>query len=518
VQRRRTLVFVGDARPSSNEWDWRQFAFGNYFVLFALTMSCLCLLSSCGAKPEKTSEADQHKSSDALVDAVALDRWTGDLNGMIERRKIRALVVYSKSAFFYDKGQPRGISYEALQALEAAVNKKFKTGSRPVQITFLPTSIGDVERALTEGRGDLVAVGVVVTPERQHRFDFTEPIATDVRQIIVTRANGPNLKSLNDLAGKEVFVNPLTENYQTLKRLNESLTKAGKPPIHLRASDANLAEEDLLEMTNAGLIDITVANSMRAEFWAKVYDRITVHPDLVLSSEGELAWAMRKNSPQFKRLLDEFAKTHRVGTEFGNTLLRRYLRNTKWVKNSTNDAEMRKFQTYVKYFKKYGTQYDFDYLLLAAQGYQESMLNQGMRSPRGAIGIMQVLPKTAAARPINIPDISTPENNIEAGAKVLRSIQDTYLNDQSIDPLNRTLLTFAAYNAGPTRISRLRKLAASEGLDGNKWFDNVELMVAKDVGQETVRYVGNIYKYYVAYQLAIEQAERTRQAKAALKN
>jgi membrane-bound lytic murein transglycosylase MltF len=526
---RQNFIWPGKRPRLIARGDLRHFAFGDLFMLFALTTACVYLLGSCSGKNGQTSETERQrppvttatdstvKPEKALVHAIALDRWTGDLDGMIERRKIRALVVYSKSAFFYDKGQARGISYEALQALESVVNKKFKTGNRPVQITYLPTPIEDVERALAEGRGDLVAVGIVVTPERQQRVDFTEPIATGVKQIIVTGANGPKLSSLNDLAGQEVFANPFTENYSSLKQLNESFVKAGKPPINLKASDANLTEEDLLEMANAGLVGVTVANSMRAEFWAKIYEHLTIHSDMILSSEGELAWAMRKGSPQLKQLLDDFIKTHRAGTTFGNTVLLRYLRDTKWVKDSTSTAEMKKFQTYVEYFKKYAAQYDFDYLLLAAQGYQESMLSQDRRSPRGAVGVMQVMPKTAAAKPINIPDISTPENNIHAGAKVLRSIQDTYLKDESLDPLNKTLITFAAYNAGPTRISRLRKAAASEGLDGNKWFGNVELIVAKNVGQETVRYVGNIYKYYVAYQLALEQSQRTQRAKVQMR-
>ena len=489
---------------------------------------CVCLLGSCGGKSSQKSVAlpaesaspagatsgSEERSKSANV--ASLERWTGDLDGMIERRKIRALVVYSKSAFFYDKGQPRGISYEALRELETVVNKKFKTGSRPVVVTFLPTAIEDLEHALTEGRGDLIAFGILVTPERQQRADFTAPIATDVKQIIVTGAKGPKLANLDDLGGKEVFANPHTVNYETLNRLSESFVKARKPPINLRASDANLTEEDLLEMANAGLIDITAANSFRASFWTQVYAHITPHPDLVLGSEGSLAWAMRKNSPQLKQLLDEFVTTHRAGTEFGNTLLRRYLKNTKWVKDSTSDAEMKKFRAYVEYFKKYAAQYDFDYLLLAAQGYQESMLNQDTRSHKGAIGVMQVLPQTAAGNPINIPDISTAENNIHAGTKVLRSIEDTLFKGSNVNPLDKTLITFAAYNAGITRITRLRKQAPNEGLDPDKWFGNVELMVAKDVGQETVRYVANIDKYYVAYKLALEQTQRTRQAKEAL--
>jgi membrane-bound lytic murein transglycosylase MltF len=530
AQRGRFFVFVLSERgPSIAVPDLRQLGFGNLVIQFALIVACVYLLSGCTGSTGRTSGSERQTPTstgkldtglarrNAVVDDAALDRWTGDLDGMIERGKIRALVVYSKSAFFYDKGQPQGISYEALRELETIVNKKFKTENRPVQVTFLPTSPEDLERALEEGRGDLIAAGILVTPERQQRVDFTSPLATDVRQVIVTGANAPNLRSLDDLGGQRVFANPLTVNYETLKRLSESFVKAGKPAIDLKASDPNLTEEDLLEMANAGLIGITTANSIRAEFWAKVYDQITPHLDLVLSNEGELAWAIRKNSPQFKQLLDEYVRTHRLGTEFGNTVLRRYLRNTKWVKNSTTDAEMKKFRAYVEYFKKYAAQYDFDYLLLAAQGYQESMLNQERRSPRGAIGVMQVMPRTAAANPINIPDITTAENNIHAGTKVLRSIQDTYFKGENLDPLDKTLITFAAYNAGPTRISSLRKQAAKQGLDPNKWFGNVELMVAKDVGQETVRYVANIDKYYVAYKLALEQSQRTQQAKEEFK-
>jgi membrane-bound lytic murein transglycosylase MltF len=522
------LIWVSEIHPMIKIRDICGPESGKLFTLFCLLIACVNLLSGCGGKSkQRSAEESQQVSSPmrtgpesqrqaSLANTAVLESWTGDLDGMIGRRKIRALVVYSKSAFFYDKGHPRGISYEALRELETVVNKKFKTGKRPVQVTFLPTPIEGLEQALVEGRGDLIAVGIVVTPERQKRVDFTVPVATDVKQIIVTGANGPILGGLDDLAGKEVFANSFSANYQTLTRMNESFTKTGKPPIQLKASDSNLTEEDLLEMANAGLIDVTAANSVRAEFWAKVYDHIRPHSDLVLGNGGELAWAIRKNSPQLKQLLDEYIKTHRLGTEFGNTVLRRYLRDTKWVKDSTTSAEMKKFRAYVGYFKKYAAEYDFDYLLLAAQGYQESMLNQDRRSPRGAIGVMQVLPRTAAAKPINIPDITTAENNIHAGARVLRSIQDTCFKGENVDPLDKTLIAFAAYNAGPTRITRLRKQAANEGLDPNKWFGNVELVVAEDVGQETVRYVGNIYKYYVAYQLALEQSERTQKAKAGM--
>jgi membrane-bound lytic murein transglycosylase MltF len=208
-----------------------------------------------------------------------------------------------------------------------------------------------------------------------------------------------------------------------------------------------------------------------------------------------------------RQLLDEFVQGHEMGTSFGNTLLRRYLQNAKWVKDATSSEEMEKFQAYVRYFKKYAAQYDFDYLMLVAQGYQESGLDQNRKNPSGAEGIMQVMPKLAAAPPINISNVDIAENNIHAGAKMLHNIAETYFKDDNLDATNKTLMVFASYNAGPSRILRLRKKAASEGLDANQWFGNVELVVAKDVGQETVQYVSNIYKYYVAYKLTLEETK-----------
>jgi membrane-bound lytic murein transglycosylase MltF len=322
----------------------------------------------------------------------------------------------------------------------------------------------------------------------------------------VTGPKAGTLASVDDLSGKEIYVNPLTVYYETLKQLNESFRKAGKPPILLKAADPNLTDEDLLEMVNAGLIPATVTINIRAQFWSKIFTQLRL-TNIVLKEDGQLAWATRRDSPQLRQLLDEFLNGRGLGTSFGNTLLRRYLQNTKWVRNATSTEEMAKFQAYVRYFKKYAAEYDFDYLMLMAQGYQESQLEQNRRNPSGAVGIMQVMPKLAAAPPINISNVDVAENNIHAGAKMLHNIAETYFNDDKLDATNKTLMVFASYNAGPNRIAHLRKKATSEGLDANQWFGNVELVAARDIGQETVQYVSNVYKYYVAYKLTLEEAK-----------
>src|SRR5271167_2248232 len=501
-----------------------------HVVVFLLTLFALLVLIFCGKKSEAPSTTEQATQQAAPAQPVsspdeppapssgtafpkAFGRRSGDLDVMAKQRNIRALLLLNPIGFFYDKGQPRGVMYEALEEFQRFVNQKLKTGKLNVKVTFIPMRVDQIEAALTEGVGDMIAHGIAVTPDREKRVAFSTPIQTDVTQIIVTGPNFGPVSSLADLGGKEVYANPLTTYYENLKKANEQLQKDGKTPIVIKAADKNLLDDDLVQMVNAGLIPATVTTKQRAALWSQVLDPIQPHPDLVIASGGQLAWVMRKNNPQLKQLVDEFVQSHAVGTSFGSTLLRRYLQNTKWVRNSTSAEEMKKFQTNLELFQKYSGEYSFDYLMIVAQGYQESLLDQSKKNPSGAVGIMQVIPKNAAASPISVPNVGTADSNIHAGVKMLRNISDTYFNDPKIDPVNKTLFVFASYNAGPNRIARLRKEAASMGLDPNVWFGNVELVAAKDIGQETVTYVANIYKYYVAYKLALEQRQVREKAK-----
>lgn len=429
---------------------------------------------------------------------------TDDLDAMMKRRNIRAIVIINPIGFFYSHGHPMGAMYETLRELEKHVNDKYKTGKFPVKITFVPLRPDQVEEALHRGVGDFIAYGLVVSPEREQRVAFTAPLQKDLKQIVVSRPDFGTVTTVEDLGGKEIVVNGLSVSYQQLLQLNDKLKQEGKPLIKIKAADSNLIDDDLIEMVNGGLIPATVTSDARAKLWNEVFPNIIVHSEPVIASGEQTAWAVRKDNPQLKQLLDEFITPRAVGTSFGNTLVRRYLQNTKWVKNSTSPDEMKKFEAMSAMFKQYSSQYGFDYLMMMAQGYQESLLNQSARNPSGAVGIMQVIPKYAAANPINVKDVRVARGNIEAGVKMLRNIEDQYFNDPNINPVDKTLMVFASYNAGPNRIARLRAQAQQQGLDPNKWFGNVELLVAKDVGQETVTYVGNVYKYYIAYKLALQ--------------
>jgi membrane-bound lytic murein transglycosylase MltF len=488
-------------------------------ILLLLTwlLFASCQKKQAGATPEERPNQSLVPSENAATTGTGAGRLTlptgfgkrtGDLDEMVKQRSIRALVIVNPIGFFYSGGKPEGIQYEALQEFEKFVNQKLNTGKLPVKVVFLPMRPDQLEAALNQGLGDVIAQAIAITPQREQRVAFSSPIQRDVTQVVVTGSTLANVTSFDGLAGKAIYVNPLTTYYDNLQSLSDAQRKAGKTPLDIRAADKNLFDDDLIEMVNAGLIPATVTNKGRADLWAQVLPNVKSHPELIVAKGGQTAWVMRKNNPQFKQLVDEFAASHAMGTSFDNTLLRRYLQNTKWIKNSTSTEEMQKFNAYEGFFKKYAGEYNFDYLMVAAQGYQESLFDQDKKSRVGAVGIMQVIPKLATANPIDIPNVTNADGNIQAGCKMLRNITDTYFNDPGINPLNKTLFTFASYNAGPNKIVGLRKKAQDDGLDPNKWFGNVELEVAKAVGQETVTYVSNIYKYYVAYKLTVEQKQQ----------
>lgn len=426
---------------------------------------------------------------------------------MVERGYIRALVVHSKTTYFLDGAQQRGITYEAMREFERFLNEKLGRRKRKVHIVFIPVPRDELISSVANGTGDIAAANLTVTPEREKLVDFSDAAMRNVKELVVTGPSGPRLSSVSDLAGQEIHVRQSSSYYESLTRLNDEFRGTGKPPIKVELADENLEDEDLLEMVNAGLIPAVVVDSHKADFWAQVFDDVTVHHDVAVREGGTVAWALRKNSPGLLEVVNEFAKGHRAGTLFGNVLLKRYLRSTKWVKNPQTEQEMRKFETTVDLFRKYAGEYEFDWLLIMAQAYQESTLDQNRRSRVGAIGVMQLMPATAAGSPISIQEIHKIENNIHAGVKYLRHIVDRYFDDEEIDELNRILFAFASYNGGPTRIARLRRKAADEGLDPNRWFKNVELVVAREVGREPVQYVSNVYKYYIAYKLITERQQ-----------
>ncbi len=458
---------------------------------------------------------DTPSPNDALPEAVRLvmDKpFTGDFDEMVKRRAIRVAVTFNRTHYFIDKGQERGVTYEALKLFENDLNADLKTGNLKVHVVIVPMSRDQLYPALASGKVDMVAAMVTVTPEREKLVAFSEPTRTNVSEVVVTGPGAPTITSVDDLAGQEVFVRKASIYDESLVRLNADLKARGKPPVIITVAPDVLEDDDVLEMVNAGLAPITIVDDYLAEFWSKVFTSITVHSDIAVRSGGSLAVAFRKENPKLREVVNTWLKKHGKGDGFRNTIERRYLESVKYAKNAAADAERQKLAAVVELFKKYGAQYNVDYLLMAAQGYQESTLDQNVKSPVGAIGVMQVMPPTG--KELNVGDISEIEPNIHAGVKYMRFMMDEYFKDEPMDDLNKGLMTFAAYNCGPGRLRQLRRETEKRGLNPNVWFGNVERVASERIGRETVTYVSNIYKYYITYRLLTDQQERRAAAKA----
>lgn len=474
--------------------------------------------AGCGGEPfsgrdePPTAPVTGDEASAATGTAPDLSRlarvtapYLGDFDGMVERRTLRALVVRSRTFFFFDGATQRGLSYDMLKAFERHVNERLGNGTLKLGVVFLPVTRDQLLPGLLAGYGDLAVANLTVTPERLAQVDFSIPLYRDIHEILVTGPASAPIESIGDLSGKILHTRRSSSYYESLSALNERFAAGGRAPVNIRTVDEHIEDEELLEMVNAGLISGIPIDSHKAAFWEQVFDGIDVREDIVFRDHADIAWAFRPNSPKLKAAVDAFLLENREGSLLGNLLFRRYLKETRYVENALDSRELQKFRDTAPLFRKYADRFEFDWLQIISQAYQESRLDQSVRSHAGAVGIMQLLPSTAADRNVGIPDISVLENNIHAGNKYLRFIRNSYFEPEAMSDLDKTLFSFASYNAGPARIAGLRAEAEREGLDPNVWFDNVELIAARRIGRETVDYVSNIYKYWIAYRLSREQ-------------
>lgn len=441
--------------------------------------------------------------------------WTGDFDGMRERRFIRVLVTPSRTDYFVDQGTRRGIAYDATRAFEAELNRKLGLRVRRIRLMYIPVPRERLLTGVAEGLGDIAVGPITVTPERQRLVDFTIPVAQRIREIVVTGPGAAPVDAIEDMSGREVFIRPSSSYWEHVTAVNRRLEAAGRPPIRLQPVPEALDDEDILEMVHAGLLSATIVDEYLGKLWARALTGLTLNEGAVAHEGGSFAWAFRKGSPLLEQELNAFVRTHRQGTLFGNTLINRYARSTRFITGARDSADRARFEQMVSLFLRYGAQYELDALLTMALAYQESRLNQAAVSPVGAIGVMQVMPATG--RQMNVGDIRQLEPNIHAGNRYLHHLMEVYFPATPADLTNRMLLTFASYNAGPNRIRRLRREAANRGLDPDVWFDNVEVLAAEAIGSETVTYVSNIFKYYTAYRLMLEEKEARERARATVR-
>ncbi len=480
------------------------------FLLLLLLLACAYWL----LPQRETAESWlQNESPDDELVRYALEPWFGDLDGINERRVLRVLVAFNRTNYFLDKGDTRGIAWEMGKRYEDELNRQFKKKGQRLQVVFVPTTRDRLLPWLQEGRGDIAIANLTVTPERLQQADFSSPFIDDASEVLVTAPGLPDINTLDDLAGKDVAVRESSSYFGSLQKLNTRFSDRDLSAVNILPVDEHLEDDDILEMMHAGVYPAAIVDLHVARLWVQVFPELVLHENIAISSGNHIAWAVRKKTPQLLASVNEFMQAHRTGTAFGNDLVQRYYGNPNWVGDIKKPDVRDRYSKTVALFEQYAQLYGFNALLILAQAYQESGLDQSARNPSGAVGVMQILPSTAEAEPVGIKHVELLDNNIHAGVKYLRFLTDNYFDNPDISELDRHLFAFAAYNAGPNRVRRLRELTEKQGLNPNRWFQNVEVMAAKKIGAETTQYVGNIFKYYVSYRRMDEASSIREQLK-----
>jgi membrane-bound lytic murein transglycosylase MltF len=436
--------------------------------------------------------------------------WTGDLPGMVERGFIRILTVHNPLFFSFRGVEQRGVAVDLTRAFEEHLAETIGRTRSPT-VVLIPVARNELIPGLVEGRGDIAMANLTKTPGRQKQVAFSDPVYPDVRELVVTGPAAPKVSSFDDLAGTELHLRPSSSYAEHMKALNAARKKEGQPVIPVRDADENLEDYDLLDMVDKGVLPAIVVDSHKAALWAQIFQDIVVHDDLAVHTGNSIGWALRRESPELLASVNAFVKTARKGTLLGNIIIKRYLGSTQWMEKVLAEEDRARYEATVDLIRRYADRYEFDWLMIAAQGYQESRFDQSKRSKAGAVGIMQIMPSTAADPAVGIPDVSNAENNVHAGVKYLHHLRKRYEKPE-ISPLDRILLSFAAYNAGPGNVERARRKATAMGFDPNRWFGHVEVAMYRSVSGEPVSYVRNIYKYYVTYKRLTETRKQREEA------
>jgi membrane-bound lytic murein transglycosylase MltF len=489
----------------------------NFYTGILLFLS-LFILTSC-QHSDKSSNEDKSSNDSAKISSESfrqhLNVNLGDFDMMFDRRIIRVLVPYSRTLFFNDKGKERGITAEIVRDFERYINKKYrsKLNKRPITIAIIATPRDQLLTDVIQGLGDIAAGNLTVTENRLGQVDFLAPPDLGrISEIVLTNKQDNPVKSIEELSGRTVHVRASSSYYESLQKVNKKFEHLGKEKIRIVPISDSLEDEDLMEMLDAGIISMIVVDDWKAKMWAQILPNIRLNENVAIREDSKTGWAFRKNSPLLFKELNEFYKkgAKRLGTI--PYLFVKYNRQVDKLQDPTNQKNRTRYAETIKLFEKYGSKYGFDPLMLVAQGFQESKLDQSKRSHAGAVGIMQVMPSTGAS--MKVGNIKITESNIHAGVKYMNILMTKYFQDANFDDFNRCMFAFASYNAGPNRITKLREVAKNRGLNPDLWLDNVEIVVSEKVGWETTTYVRNIVKYYFSYKLLLELKEEQQKARS----
>lgn len=417
----------------------------------------------------------------------------GDLDRIIKARYLRVLTTKNPYDYYVHNGEIKGVQYEMVREFVGQLNRKYiKEGELKIAFEMIPVDFDQLIPMLNSGKGDMIAVGMTRTSQRDSRANFTLPyqVADDV---IVTRSE----LAKETWKGKTFFVQKGSSYFETL-------SKSGKP-VSIREVDANLNAENMMELVSLKSADYTLVNSYWAGKLTKRFKNLVILREKPFRKRVAIRWAARKRSPRLLSELNSFIPKVRKGTLLGNTFGHKYFDDLSRLQSEYFDTAAQRISKFDDSLKKYAKEFGFDWRLLAAQCLQESRFDPEIVNQWGAIGLFQIKQATADEPYISVGPIRGSgnfDNNIHAGVKYLSWLKKYFFDTQK-DMAEEEKLRFmlAAYNAGPTRVQEAIAKAKELGLNPDIWFRNVELAMLELGAPEPVIYVSEINKHYVSYLL-----------------
>lgn len=431
---------------------------------------------------------------------VRREDWPG-----IQRRKtLRVLTRNNAVSYFMLRGELFGFEYELAREFAR------QNGLRLEMV--VANSLPELIAMLVEGRGDVIASSLVPTEDRARQgLGFSVPYLS-AAETVVTRARDRALKRPEDLAGRTVAVRPSSSYWQTLQAL-----KDGGLNVRLRPAPETMETEDILRMVADGDFDLSVADSHILSI--ELAWNSGLRAAFPLGDSRPLAWAVRAKDEKLLAAVNAFWKKEYRG-KFYNIVYRKYFDNAPKVRELIGDQLAVKrhgrVSPYDDIVKLYANEYDFDWLLIASQMYQESRFDPKARSAVGAQGLLQVMPRTA--KEMGFRRLDDPKTGIHAGIKYMDCVRGAF--DPELEDPERTWFALAAYNAGAGHVGDARRLAGQKGWNPQCWFEHVEramLLLSKPQyarqarhgyvrGEQPVAYVRQIRDRYRVYTTLVTNA------------
>jgi membrane-bound lytic murein transglycosylase MltF len=434
--------------------------------------------------------------------------WSGSYSEMLKRGLIRVAVPYDRTIYVNDKGMQRGMSVDVTRALTQWINDKYisQLAGKKITIKLVPCPKDQLLSTLTSGQADMVIGDLGLHESIPNAKDYLVSHASKLEnEVLVTGPSSPSVTTFSDLSGHTVYGSRNTNFHTTLRGLNKELQKAGKPVVSLISPLGDLDDEDLLEMLDAGLIPFVIVSDWKAKLWQPIYTKNVVHHDLSAQDAGWIGWAVRVSNQDLHDDLQAFYLSDSATQAINAFRQQDYKQHLRGLKDPIEKTAWARFESMQPLFNQYGAEYKLNPLFIAALGFQETLLNQNAVSGVGALGVMQLMPATGAS--LNVGDIHLLGPNIHAGAKYMDQLINKNFPNIQFQSYNRSLFAVASYNIGPNNVAKARVLALQAGFDPNQWFQNVEFIAAQKMGFEPINYVRNVYKYFISYQLKLNQIQ-----------